>query len=1243
MNIRLLALFAFLGFVNSATAQRNVIVDSGWDSMKDNSAKPVCKFHVQLENAWADSVYTTGIEYPELERIDKSVLDRWDLSESDIPQWPIMTTSLTKLCGKASIDAEFMPLIQRDGQIYAIRSYKAVLNAGLSAQKTLQADDRYSDSSVLAKGKWAKIKVAQTGVYKLSYSYLRKMGFTDPSKVKLFGYGGAVLPETAIYDLPDDLPQQPLWHGNDYMLFYAQGPVSWNYDSKKGYVHETNTYSDYGYYFLSDCDVDSPIGFEEVKTDTVTGSMIGSYPDFTVYDPDEFSWYRSGRRMFEKYDYSSANSKSYQFNVPGMETDSVGVAVAFSASSSVNTSVSVAVNGTMVGKFNVRLHYSSEVAAVSEGSFVARNTFGPQNTVTITHNRTSGVSGHLDYIRLNYRRKLAMYGAYTLFRVDKARKAVSFCISESAPTVQVWKLSANGNAGIVPSEFVDGCTVTMASDYSPSDILIAVNPNGAFQEPVYAGQVDNQNLHALENVDMVIAVPASGKLTAQAQRLAKAHREMDSLNTVVVRTDQIFNEFSSGTPDATAIRRFMKMLYDRSGTQNAPQYLLLMGPGAWDNRMHGSDWKGKNPDDYILCYESRESLSHTDSYVMEEYYGLLDDSEGKSPATETMDIGIGRLPFETMEQMRSKVNQIIEYMSGNNMGAWCNRILVLGDDGDNNTHMKDAEKVAQTYQQVSPATHVSKVYWDAFNMEVTASYNSYPSIRKLLLDELANGALIVNYSGHGSTEVLSHELVLDKQDMKGLNSKNLPFWITASCDISPFDSPQESLGMNLLENGDGGAIGMLTTTRTVHADPNGAMNRSFSRYVMTKTADGRTNTLGHALRLAKNELVTQGKGESDFTVNKLSFVLLGDPAMRLMSAQLELVVDSVRGLQSDASGVAMAGSVMNVSGHVEINGDTVDSYNGILWANVYDSERKVTCLNNLKTADEPFTFMYRDRVLYSGSDSVCNGRFSFNFPVPMDINYSNENGEIILMAVSGDGISANGCYNGFTVGGTAPELKTDTIGPDIKLTLNDNSFRYGGSVNSTPTLIVELSDSSGLNTSGNGLGHDILLVIDNNPEWTWVLNSSFVQNQGDYTRGTVTFTIPELPEGKHELMLRAWDIMNNSTAVYTRFVVVNDLEPSVEVAVTESSAGGHVEFAVSHNRPAQNAQIRLQVADSFGKIIWMVWETDKSASGLARINWNRNSSGGQRASQGLYVVTATVGTPGGPQESVSLKFVIVDP
>ncbi len=1226
-------------------AQSNHFVDTGWQSICTDSVRPWSGFGISLSGNWQDSVYTAKIEYPELLKIKADDLKRWSLNADDIPEWPLIETSLGETHGNAAFNAGFLPLIKRDGGIYAILSYKPLVISTLRATGTHRRisplSERYTRNSKLSSGKWVKIKVSENGVYKLTHSALRSMGFSDPSKVRLFGYGGAVLPETNLQDLTDDLPEQPMWRGSNYMLFYAQGPVSWK-KTARGYEHEINTYSDYGYYFLTDRTDLPAVSFSQLETDSVSGSIIDTYPDYSVYDPDEFSWYRSGRRMFEKYDYSNGNTRSYKFDLKGLASDSVGIDLAFSASSAKATRVTVSVNGTETGTLNIGATGSSDVAAVGMKSFVSRGQFTEQNTVRLVHDRQSGESGHLDFIRLNYRRRLALYGSSTVFHVDKAVDKASFRVAGSNADVQVWKLSASGMAGIIPSVCHDDTLVTLAASYTPDDILVAVNVKGSFPEPVKVGEVKNQNLHGLDSIDMVILVPASGKLTEQAERLAQAHRVIDSLNVAVVRADMVYNEFSSGTPDATAIRRFMKMLYDRGG-EASPRYLLLMGNGAWDNRMHGSDWSGCDPDDYLLCYESYESMSHITSYVMEDYFGLLDDSEGNSLMTEKVDIGIGRLPVGSAPQARERVNRLIEYMQGAYAGAWCNKILVLGDDGDNNTHMQDADRIAGVYQNVNPAIDVRKIYWDAYQMEVTASYNGYPSIRKLLLEQLDEGALIVNYSGHGSTEVLSHELVMNKADMNNLKSKRLPFWITASCDIAPFDSPLESMGMNLANNTEGGAIGMLTTTRTVYASLNGTINRSFSRFVLSRSDDGRLNTLGDALRLAKNELVTYGEGETDRTENKIHFVLLGDPALRLAVARLTAVVDEFNESDTTVTGSAKAGSVVTVKGHIECNGRKVTDYRGLISSTVYDNERLITCRDNLKIADEPFTFMNRDRVLFSGSDSVRNGEFTFSFPVPMDINYSDQKGRIVLFSNGTDGRNANGWYENFTVGGTADGLAHDSIGPRIRLYLNTPTFQYGASVNATPMLVAELSDSSGLNTSGNGIGHDILLVIDNNPNWTWVLNSNFEQTAGDYTGGRVMFSIPQLPEGKHELMLRAWDVMNNSTTVYLGFKVVTDLKPKFTIEVTASPARENTAFVITHDRPGQDASVTVQVSSADGTLQWMRSVRDESGSGVTVIDWNLHGNSGQRMQPGLYIVRASVGTDGGGSSSASCKLVIVGP
>lgn len=1226
-------------------AQRSRFVDVDWKSMATDSVRPWSVFGIDLGADWQDSVYQAQIEYPELVKISDKTLDRWGINATDVPEWPDLNYALSESRGSATFNVGFVPVIRRGGSFYVINSYKSVITASAApkAYTALRPDSIYTRTSVLSQGKWVKIRVAQSGVHKITAKALRSMGFNDIEAVRLFGYGGSVLPERDIHLLADDLPEQPLWRDGTNLFFYARGPVDWK-RTGKGFVHTVNTYSDYGYYFLTDAADGSKARFVEMETDTIPGTLVEQYPDFAVYDPDEYSWYRSGRRMFESYDYAAGNGRNYTFNIPGICGDSVVMDIAFSTSYDRASQLKVSVNGTETGVIAVPANtVSEESAVVKEGTLLSRGSFSDDTRIRLVHDAVPGANAHLDYIRLNFNRRLALYGSSTVFRTDGNVSGVSFNIKDSGADVVVWRISDDGSAYTVPSVWSDGNTVTLGADYNSTDLLIAMNPKGSFPEPKVVGDVSNQNLHGLDAVDMVIVVPASGKLTAQAERLADAHRLVDSLKVAVVRADMVYNEFSSGTPDATALRRFMKMLYDRGGADAAPRYLLLMGEGAWDNRMRISDWAGRNPDDYLLCYESYNSTSHTHSYVMEDYFGLLDNSEGVNLMTEKVDIGVGRLPVLTASDAAASVDKIIDYMRGRNAGAWCNRIMVLGDDGDNNTHMADADNIAGIYESLYPAVNVNKYYWDTYSLEVTPSYNGYPALRKALLEQLDKGALIVNYSGHGNMDVLSHELVINKSDMSELSSPRLPFWITASCDIAPFDSPLESFGLSLIRNRKGGAIGLLSTTRTVYANLNKAMNRSFSKYVLATDTSGNRYALGDALRLAKNELVTTGVGDMDMSVNKIHYVLLGDPALKLALPELTAVVDSFAGADATVIGQASAGSVITVRGHIERGGVKAADFNGELSGIVYDNKRLIVCNNNLGSADTVFSFRYRDRILHTNTDSVINGEFSFTFPVPMDINYSNEKGLIMLYARSNDSSeSAHGCFDNFNVGGTASGLAADSIGPDIRLYLNTPSFQYGASVNSTPMLIAQLFDESGLNTSGNGLGHNILLVIDNNPEWTWVLNDSYRQTAGDYTSGMVTFSIPELPEGKHELMLRAWDMMNNSSTVYLGFKVVSELTPRFTIDVTESPARESTTFIITHDRPGPDTKVTVRVFSSDGTAQWVGSSTDSSVSGVTMIRWNLHGSSGHRMQPGLYFVNTTVESGQGSGKA-SCKLVIVGP
>ena len=1215
-------------------AQDFGVMETEWRLSMNDSVTPWVGLSIPLSGNWADTVYIPGIEFPELVPVSDETAARWGIKVEDVPEWPEVESFIGVTRGSATLDIGFTPVMKRNGRLMAVNSYKPVVKREVFTNRPAPergATERYATGSVLSQGRWVKIRIPETGVYRLTFSALRSMGFNEPEKVRLFGYGGAVLPETRLQDIVDDLPEQPLWHTGNALLFYGQGPVSWNMNYRGEYVHERNTYSDWGYYFLTDDAPGDALQFFETLCDSIPGTIVSTFPDRFVYDPDEFSWYRSGRRMFESFDYSVSGARSYSLQLDGIIADSVLMTVAFSSDCDNDSKLSAYVNNTSVGTMSIGVKGGNDVAAVAQHTFTVRSLFTDRSSVKLVHEREGNPAGHLDFIRLNFLRRLFLFDGCTVFRTGLRMRNVSFSIDNSNAGVRVLKISSDGTMSVVPSFFDEGRTVTLASDYEDDDEFVAFDVTASLPEPVVVGSVANQNLHGVGQVDMVIVVPASGKLTAQAERLADAHRKKDGLSVEVVRADMIYNEFSSGTPDATAIRRFMKMLYDRAGdTIKAPEYLLLMGDGAWDNRMLVSDWKGTSPDDYLLCYESYNSTSHTSSYVMEDYFGLLDDSEGQSLLREKVDLGVGRLPVHTAAQAETMVNRIIDYMYGRNSGPWRNRILILGDDGDNNTHMRDADGVSSIYRELYPVLDQTKVYWDAFKMEVSASYNGYPSVRKLILEELEKGALIVNYTGHGSPDVLSHELVINKADAASLISPRLPFWITASCDIAPFDSPMESFGINLMKNDKGGAIGMLSTSRTVYSSHNRLINNSFANHILDKDENGRPNALGRALRLAKNALVTSGGAYTDYSENKIHYVLLGDPALCLGMAQMTAVVDSFshRYALSDSL-TAMAGSVIEVSGHIEFDSVRDSDFDGRLYMSVFDSEREVVCLDNAKTADEPFTFMDRDRILFSGTDSVRHGEFRFAFPIPLDINYSEEPGRISLYADRNDGkVSATGFFENFIVGGTNPSLQTDTIGPSVCLYLNTPSFRYGGHVNSTPLFVADLYDESGLNTSGNGLGHDILLIIDNDPNYTWLLNSYFTSADGGYTGGRVVFSLPSLPEGKHQLMFRVWDVMNNSSVSVLEFKVVEGLKPEFTVETTSNPARESTTFVVTHDRPGQEAEVTVRVFNTGGVLVWTGSTTRTSDSGVSMIQWNLCSSSGQRLQPGIYIVKAEVKNPG---------------
>ena len=1244
-------------FLSSAAAQHFTRFD--WNVMRIDSVLPVYTEVVPLETDYRLFDYRVQVTYPEwapLTKAEAAVAERFRDLLADTLQ---VETFVGASRGKGMIDITFVPIVFQAGKYLKLMSGKVEIipqkkkNSQRARMVRKAPQDslggRWASSSVLATGRWVKISVTEDGIYHLTNSQLRSMGFSNTQNVRVYGYGGHLQQEVMTPDTDwDDLEEVALLPVADGYLFYANGLTTW-----RSGVHVNNHYATAACYFVTEAaQATSTI---ERQTATAIHDPQDSIVAYAVHDPDGYAWFQGGRVLVENFDYAVGTGRTYKLSLPAkpLTEGNATLRVNFTAANSTATEVTPYYNGNALEPMSITELTSEYLFAMS--SIKRYNVSLPQGTeATVLFQAPSGQHARLDYVELAYDAQLALDASHPqvqFWTPDSCTLDIRYAEGQQP---QLWRLAERGQPAVAyEGQTVTGengeliCRVAVEGEGEEAR-FVAFDAAADYPAPTIVGTIENQNLHALDSIDMVIITPASGIFDAQAQRMADVHTEIDGLRCIVVRADQIFNEFSSGTPDATAYRRFLKMLYDR-GIQNgtAPRYLLLFGDCAWDNRMLSPAWRGYSPDNFLLCFESENSFSDTNTFVMEEYFGLLDDGEGRTLYSEKTDLGVGRFPVRTVKEAKALVDKTISYIRSEQAGAWKNVVCFLGDDGDNNQHLRMANDAADSVTARHPSLEVRKVIWDAYKRESTPSGNRYPEVQQIIKKQMEEGALMMNYTGHASTYTISHEQVLRIEDFTTFTTSRPPLWVTAACDVMPFDTQKENIGETAVLNETGAAIAFYGTTRTVYANANEEMNQAFCYTAFAHDEEGRPNRLGDAVRLAKQRVIESklAYANRQYTVNKLHYALLGDPALRLGSITNHVLLDSINGIAVGAlpeDYTIHAGSKVKLAGHVEDSSDQLMAdFAGTIALRLYDSQNTITCRNNDGKASEPFVFRAYDKILYNGQDSIRGGRFSVTCPVPIDISYSDKTGRLLFYALSADRLTeANGYSEDFLIGGTEVNL-TDTIGPKIMAYLGDEQFQEGGTVGATPYFRADLEDESGINTSGNGIGHDLELIIDGRASTTYTLNDYFVGEFGDYSRGTVAFSIPELEAGEHSLLFRAWDMMGNAGTARLNFRVDPSLQVSIlNLRVSQNPASTLTTFLLTHDRPGSVCDFVLEVFDFSGRILWSHSESGVTASGLYTIPWNLTTSAGTQVTSGVYLYRARISCDGGEQATATQKLII---
>lgn len=1131
-----------------------------------------------------------------------------------------------------------------------------ILSVLTASMLWLKAQRTYKSSSVLATGNWYKFSVDREGIYKIDPSFLAALGIQGsiPSgQIRIFGNGGGMLPESNAGKSIDDLEEiailvndggDGVFDAQDQILFYTRGPNPWSLDSNSGqYHHIKNLYSDKAYFFITVGGVGKRV--KQQISSPVPQATISSFDDHYFHELDTINFLASGKEWFGE-EMANAPGKTLALNyntaipgiIPGQPARITSNVVARSLN--VGSSFSISVNGIPVQQIPVP-GVGTGILDPFAQQVEKKDNFTASPNPVVTLNFTPGSfnsQGWLNWFELFYRRSLELPPSGQLPFRDMGSvgtPSVEYVISNADARTQVWDVTDMAQP-VAMISVLSGNQLRFTNDALQLKEYFAFSNN--YLSPLAEGKVANQNLHASGPVDYFIITPP--EFLSEAKRLAGFHEQHDQLKTNVVTTEQVYNEFSGGSPDPSALRNFVRMFYDRYRTswKDSGKYLLLFGKGSFD-------YKNRVPNNTALVpvYESNSSLDPLSTYTSDDFYGFLDENEDINSGLiiNTLDIGIGRVPAKNLVEAKNFVDKVFTYHSPASLGPWRNNIDLVADDEDNNLHLQDAETLATAIATEAPLFNTQKIYLDAFRQESGSAGGRYPQANIQVDNSIYTGTLIWNYSGHGGSQRLAEEVVLDQSIVnKWENSTKLPLFITATCDFAPYDNPLvNSLGENILVRPKTGGIGLMTTSRVVFAYSNRIINENYLKAALKPDSNGHYKSLGAALMDAKNFTYLN----SGDVINNRKFVLLGDPAIRLGFPELKPAVKAINGRDIQGSiDTLSAGEFVSVEGFItDLHDDPLSSFSGTAYLSLFDKPETITTLGN-DPGSFSVGFTQQANILFKGKASVENGRFFFRFRLPKDINYQYGKGKLSLYAENGS-IGGGGYSSNVIIGGIDTTANKDHEGPEIRAYLNDEKFVNGSITNATPILLVKLVDSSGINTVSSGIGHDLVATLDNDNNKYYVLNNFYETDLDNFQKGTVRFQLPELAAGHHTLKIKAWDVTNNSSEYVLEFTVIATGELKLEHVLNYPNPfTTSTSFWFEHNHPFEDLYAKVEVFTISGKLIKTLTQTINSAGNRSNdILWDGRDEYGNKLGRGVYLYRMKIRTSYGTTAEKWERLVIL--
>lgn len=1120
-------------------------------------------------------------------------------------------------------------------------------------------------TSVLKNGDFYKISIATDGIYKFDWNFIASLE-VNPNNIslstfKVYGNGGEMLPELIISERSEDLVEVPiqvydfnnnnLFDKEDYILWFAKDPTSIRYkESNQSYDAQGHDFDIASHYFLT-------WGGNAGKRITTIADGRGlsynqttnQYEDVIYHEQNEENHQKSGRIWWG--DKMQNNTiKSFGYSIPGISVgDKISIQTTTTARSiqGYPSSMQLFLNDELLKNIpysSVSGSYDDRYASDPIKTIVDKTVNSDQINLTFNYNKSwNEAAAWIDYFVITVPRTIQFYGEQKIIRTQRSMLDgnTRFEISNYNPSTMIWNITdfknpANQEIDIQNnSGFFTAENITINNP--PLYILFDLNST---LSPRFIQKIPNQNLHGIKDIDYLIVTHTD--LVNQAERLADYHRS-NNLSVFVATTDQIFNEFSSGSQDVTAIRDFAKLLYDRGnlpGAERTFKHLLLFGDASYDFKNVEA-----NNTNVVPIYQSYESNYPPITYCSDDYYAILDDDEGywgTSSKDEGLDIDVGRLPASNSAEAQLIVDKILHYNSEASLGNWMQTITFLGDDEDQNRHVQPSENMTKIISQQSPEYNIKKIWLDAYEQVSFGSGNKYPKVNEEINKVISSqGTLIFNYVGHGGENGMAHERVVTRPEISNwTNYDKLSFYITASCELAKIDNLEiESPGELMLLNPNGGAVGMLATTRVVYIGANTDLNANLLNNNLLKSTNGKLPTLGEAYRNTRNS-------DPSEEINKRCFILLADPAMRLLSPSYHVVTTKINetevGLFNDTLGAL---EVVTIEGEIrDLDQKIMPNFNGELFPTFYDKPSKYSTLGQ-DAQSIPIEFEEQNRIIYKGKVSVNNGQFKFQFVIPKDIAYNVDKGKLSYYAKDGFD-HAGGTELNYSIGGTSDNVVEDNVFDQLELYIDDESWVFGGLTSTHPILIADLLDSNGINTIGSGIGREMEAILDKGTknEKVIILNDYYQPALNSYQKGRIEYPFETLAEGLHTLNIKAWDVYNNSKEAYTEFVVSKNPEVSIENLLNYPNPfNAFTTFHFDHNKSGQTLTSMLTITSVTGKVVKTIVQTIPNApTHCSSITWDGFDDFGDPIGRGVYLYTLKIRTEDGTETSQNQKLYIIN-